>query len=122
MGRLPTFNCATCRPDMRRHRGCKRGFKRKVVWKIDECVFCGGKNKHCQYCHGKGSIPVRQCPRAVIGETSGLLPYYLDYRKSNGSVWPSGVTGRIYQPIKLCVSFGVLDYYYDKVMSDGKKN
>lgn len=108
------FICKGCSPKDKRKRGCIRPFKKKIVWKIDECVFCFGKKKKnnekkCKYCQGKGWIAVRRCPRSMSNFT--YLPYYLDYRKTGQ--WPDGL-GRLYQPLKLVVAFDVLNYYFTK--------
>ena len=92
--------------------GCVRPFKRKQIWTIDECIFCEGQNKKCRYCHGKGVIFVQRCPRAVA-KSCALLPYFLEYKRSNYIAWPDG-KGMYYQPIKLVQAFGILNYYFKK--------
>ena len=93
--------------------GCVRPFKRKPIWKIDECVFCEGQNKKCHYCHGKGVIFVQRCPRAVA-KSCALLPYFLEYKRSNYIAWPDG-RGRLYQPVKLVIAYDILNYYFCKL-------
>ena len=115
------FNCKNCNDGQKRQRGCKRPFKRKIVWTIDECIFCEGKNKNCIYCSGKGKIPVRCCPRST-SFSYGLLPYFYAYRNSNGLAWPDG-RGRLYQPSKLVIAFDLWSFYFNKFESQRiKKN
>lgn len=109
---MQVYNCKTCTKKEKKQRGCIRPFKNKVIWTIDECVYCEGKNKNCIYCKGKGKIFVRQCPRAM-SKCSYLLPYFIAYRHSNGLVWPDG-RGRLYQPKKLVDAFDILGYYFAK--------
>ena len=100
--------------------GCVRPFKKKVIWTIDECIFCEGQNKKCRYCKGKGVIFVQRCPRAVAKNCS-LLPYFLEYKRSNCLAWPDG-TGRLYQPIKLVIAYDILNYYFCKFEEKVKDN
>ena len=53
-------------------------------------------------------MPVYRCPHALALETSALLPYFLDWHKSNRVVWPDG-QARIYQPVRLSDAFELLD-------------
>ena len=119
------FNCKNCDKKQKIRRGCKQPFKHKTVWVIDECIFCGGKNKQCIYCMGKGKIPVRCCPR-IASSGFGLLPYFYAYRNSNGLAWPDGL-GRLYQPLKLVDAFDLWSFYFNKFESqrinkNAKKN
>jgi len=110
---MQVYNCKNCDKKLKRLRGCIRPYKRKVIWTIDECIFCEGKNKHCPYCKGKGKIPVHQCPQ-MVARNPYLLPYFNAYRNSNYLAWPDG-RGRLYQPKKLIQAFDVLNYYYNKL-------
>lgn len=114
------FNCKTCSPNLKKWRGCIRPFKKKQVWRIDECVFCDGKNKKCKHCKGRGWIPVGQCPRSVATGFQ-LMPYYIAYRNSHGLAWPDG-RGRFYQPVKLVSAFDILDFYFNKFEAKRIKN
>jgi len=74
---------------------------------------------------GKGEIPVHRCPRSVTG-LSNLLPYFIAYKNSGNLAWPDG-RGRYYQPIKLVITFDILNYYFNKFepkieIPHGKKN
>jgi len=55
---------------------------------------------------------VQACPRTVAKNCS-LLPYFLEYKRSNYIAWPDG-KGMYYQPYKLIQAFKVLDYYFNK--------
>ena len=108
------FNCRSCAKEDALKRGCIRPAKTRI-WKIDECYFCGGKNDLCRYCHGKGEIEVRRCPRAAASETP-LLPYFVAYYNSNYLAWPDG-RGRLYQPKKLIAAFDMMTFYFRKLES-----
>lgn len=113
---MQVFRCETCNTRMKRLRGCVKPFKQKAVWIIDECYFCGGKNKKCTFCGGKGKIPVQRCPRTV-NENRHLLPYFYAYRNSHNLAWPDG-RGRLYQPKKLVDAFDIWSFYFNKLEED----
>ena len=66
---------------------------------------------------------MQRCPRAVA-KSCALLPYFLEYKRSNYIAWPDG-KGMYYQPIKLVQAFGILNYYFKKFedikIEEGKK-
>ncbi len=109
------YDCKKCDKRRKKLLGCVRPFKKKNVWKIDECIFCEGQNKKCRYCKGRGDIFVRRCPRAVA-KNDHLLPYFLEYKRSNYIAWPDG-KGRYYQPVKLIQAFDIFSYYFNKFES-----
>lgn len=118
------FKCKNCDKKRQKLIGCVRPFKHKKVWQIDECFFCGGEDKKCKYCNGKGQIIVQRCPRAVA-KNCGLLPYFLEYKNSNYIAWPDG-KGMYYQPFKLITAYKLLSYYFNKfeikqIEEDAKK-
>jgi len=113
---MQVFRCETCDARMKRLRGCVKPFKRKTVWTIDECIICGGKDKRCRYCKGKGKISVQRCPRTAK-EGYALLPYYYAYKNSNGLQYPDG-RGRWYQPKKLVEAFDIWSFYFNKFEKD----
>ena len=106
------YNCKRCDKKRKRLLGCVRPFRRKKIWVIDECYFCGGENKKCEYCNGKGHIIVQRCPRAVANNCR-LLPYFIEYKNSNYLAWPDG-KGMYYQPFKLVRAFQLMTYYFNK--------
>ena len=122
--RLPMFKCRACGSGQKKLRGCVRPFKRKQVWQIDECYYCGGAKKSCVYCKGRGKVSVGSCPRAMLGgDVPRLLPFFSAYRNSNSLAWPDG-RGRYYQPCKLIEAFDLWSYYFNKfetkAIKDGK--
>jgi hypothetical protein len=87
-----------------------------VLWKIDHCYFCGGKNAECKHCGGSNKIPMHQCPRAEAlvggrGNPSMLLPFFYEY--FDRGVWPDG-RGRLFQPVKLVEAFEILNSRFQK--------
>ena len=111
MGEPPAdrYKCDSCRAQKRQEdRGCKKESDR-VVWKINECCLCGGKNEKCQLCEGRNEVIMRRCPHALLDDNiQFVLPFFYSYRKSEGTAWPDG-RGRLFQPIKLVMAFDVLN-------------
>lgn len=57
----------------------------------------------------------------MSSSVSDIIPYFIDWRISNRTVWPNG-QGRIYQPVKLTEAFDVLDDYVRKEIENEQKS
>lgn len=69
----------------------------------------------CQYCKNTGKIEIHRCPRKLITrDVSMLIPYFYDWRNSDGARFPDG-RGRYFQPRKLTAIFGILNGMFDKL-------
>lgn len=110
------FRCDLCTPELKTYRGCFKPFvKENIIWEIPWCCSCEGRNAQCQLCHGKGRIPLYQCPMSIPVDQR-LSAYYNAYRTSNYT-YPDG-RGRFYQPLKLTAAFDIMGYYQDKLLEE----
>lgn len=102
------ITCRECNEDetKREQFGCYHETP-EPIWSTDYCPICNGKDDLCDYCQGSNEIPVHRCPHALASDVSALLPYFMDWYKSDRVAWPNG-RGRLHQPVKLAQAFDIL--------------
>jgi hypothetical protein len=97
------YSCNACTAEDKKDNGCRRNRRLAIV--KAKCV-CEGQFQKCEICKGKGSFPIKRCPRKLITKNiAGLLPFFHWYRNTdqfpdNGSM--------LAQPDKLLKAFDLM--------------
>lgn len=111
------FNCKNCTKKLKYKYGCYRDKKKDIVWVHEECPYCFGKLKKCQFCKGLNEITFYRCVHKSATDFK-ILDYFFEYRKY--CKYPDG-RGRYYQPVKLLLSFRILENLFIYFENKDKK-